>query len=95
MRSVVTVMNEEKELELLMDIQEKVGRIDERLRKVEDTDKKAEEAIRRSEKNEEKLIELQNVVEELKEGRKWTQRIAIGAIINAAIAILSWIHPPF
>ena len=41
-------MDKDKELELLMDIQEKVGRIDERLKKVEDTDRKAEEAIRLS-----------------------------------------------
>ena len=63
-------MDKDKELELLMDIQEKVGRIDERLKKVEDTDRKAEEAIRLSEKNEEKIIELSAAVEELKEGRK-------------------------
>ena len=88
-------MDKDKELELLMDIQEKVGRIDERLKKVEDTDRKAEEAIRLSEKNEEKIVELSTAVEELKEGRKWTQRTAIGAIISAAIAVLSWIHPPF
>ena len=49
-------MDKDKELELLMDIQEKVGRIDERLKKVEDTDRKAEEAIRLSEKNEEKIL---------------------------------------
>ena len=88
-------MDKDKELELLMDIQEKVGRIDERLKKVEDTDLKAEEAIRLSEKNEEKIIELSAAVEELKECRKWTQRTAIGAIISSAIAVLSWIHPPF
>ena len=88
-------MDKDKELELLMDIQEKVGRIDERLKKVEDTDLKAEEAIRLSEKNEEKIVELSASVEELKEGRKWIQRTAIGAIISAAIAVLSWIHPPF
>lgn len=89
------IMDESKELQLLMDIQEKVGRIDERLKMVEDTPRKAEEAIRRCEKNEEKIVELSANIEELKEGRKWTQRTAIGAIISTAIAILSWIHPPF
>ncbi|MBW3350609.1 hemolysin XhlA family protein [Limosilactobacillus reuteri] len=88
-------MDKDKELELLMDIQEKVGRIDERLKKVEDTDRKAEEAIRLGEKNEEKIVELSAAVEELKESRKWTQRTAIGAFITAATAVLSWIHPPF
>ena len=88
-------MDKDKELELLMDIQEKVGRIDERLKKVEDTDRKAEEAIRLSEKNKEKIVALSAAVEELKEGRTWTQRTAIGAIISASIAVLSWIHPPF
>ncbi len=54
-------MDKDKELELLMDIQEKVGRIDERLKKVEDTDRKAEEAIRLSEKNEEKVPNMLDI----------------------------------
>ena len=52
---MVYQLDKEKEIELLMDIQEKVGRIDERLKKVEGTYYTANEALTIAKKNEIKI----------------------------------------
>lgn len=88
-------MDKDKELELLMDIQEKVGRIDERLKKVEATELKADEANRRGEKLETLLADLTLRVENLEQDKKYYRNTAVGAFISAAVAILSWLRPPF
>lgn len=72
-----------------MDIQEKVGRIDERLKKVEDTDRRASEALDRSKENDLRLDELERQMNEIQEGRKGMRTTVWAAFLSAVVSLIS------
>ena len=82
-------MNEEKQIALLMDIQEKVGRIDERLKKVEDTDRRASEALDKSKENDLRLDKLERRMNEIQESRKGMRATVWGAFLSAVVSLIS------
>lgn len=92
---MVYQLDKEKEIELLMDIQEKVGRIDERLKRVEGTSYTANEALTIAKKNEIKISELDKEIQDIKKDKKEVRTTAWGAFISAAVALLSVIATHF
>nr|WP_269322831.1 holin [Limosilactobacillus fermentum] len=86
-------MDNEKVVELLIDIQSRLGRIEERVSRQEGVEAKADEALASAKLNEEKYSEVESRVTKLEQSRDWTNRTAIGAIISAAVAILSVVFP--
>lgn len=90
---MVNDLDNEKVVELLIDIQSRLGRIEERVSRQEGVEAKADEALASAKLNEEKYSEVESRVTKLEQGRDWTNRTAIGAIISAAVAILSVVFP--
>ena len=90
---VVNDLDNEKVVELLIDIQSRLGRIEERVSRQEGVEAKADEALASAKLNEEKYSEVESRVTKLEQSRDWTNRTAIGAIISAAVAILSIVFP--
>lgn len=92
---MVNDLDNEKVVELLIDIQSRLGRIEERVSRQEGVEAKADEALASAKLNEEKYSEVESRVTKLEQSRDWTNRTAIGAIISAAVAILSVVFPHF
>lgn len=92
---MVNDLDNEKVVELLIDIQTRLGRIEERVSRQEGVEAKADEALASAKLNEEKYSEVESRVTKLEQSRDWTNRTAIGAIISAAVAILSVVFPHF
>ena len=92
---VVNDLDNEKVVELLIDIQSRLGRIEERVSRQEGVEAKADEALASAKLNEEKYSEVESRISKLEQNREWTNRTAIGAIISAAVAILSVVFPHF
>lgn len=90
---MVNDLDNEKVVELLIDIQSRLGRIEERVSRQEGVEAKADEALASAKLNEEKYSEVESRVTKLEQSRDWTNRTAIGAIISAAVAILSIVFP--
>ncbi|MCD5422992.1 hemolysin XhlA family protein [Limosilactobacillus fermentum] len=90
---MVNDLDNEKVVELLIDIQSRLGRIEERVSRQEGVEAKADEALASAKLNEEKYSEVESRVTKLEQSRDWTNRTAIGAIISAAVAILSVVFP--
>ena len=88
-------MDNEKVVELLIDIQSRLGRIEERVSRQEGVEAKADDALALAKRNEEKYSEVESRISKLEQNREWTNRTAIGAIISAAVAILSVVFPHF
>lgn len=88
-------MDNEKVVDLLLDIQSRLARIEERVQRQDDVEAKADEALALAKKNEDRHSEIETRVTKLEQGREWTNRTAIGAIISAAVAILSVVFPHF
>ena len=86
-------MDNEKVVELLIDIQSRLGRIEERVSRQEGVEAKADDALALAKRNEEKYSEVESRISKLEQNREWTNRTAIGAIISAAVAILSVVFP--
>lgn len=78
-----------------MDIQEKVGRIDERLKKVEGAYFIANEASGLAKKNEIRITELEKEIHEIKKEKNEVRTTAWGAFISAAVALLSVVATHF
>lgn len=92
---MVNDLDNEKVVELLIDIQSRLGRIEERVSRQEGVEAKADEALASAKLNEEKYSEVESRVTKLEQSREWTSRTAIGAIVSAAVAILSVVFPHF
>lgn len=92
---MVNDLDNEKVVELLIDIQSRLGRIEERVSRQEGVEAKADEALASAKLNEEKYSEVESRISKLEQNREWTNRTAIGAIISAAVAILSVVFPHF
>ena len=92
---MVNDLDNEKVVELLIDIQSRLGRIEERVSRQEGVEAKADEALALAKRNEEKYSEVESRISKLEQNREWTNRTAIGAIISAAVAILSVVFPHF
>ena len=90
---MVNDLDNEKVVELLIDIQSRLGRIEERVSRQEGVEAKADEALASAKLNEEKYSEVESRVTKLEQSRDWTNRTAIGAIISASVAILSVVFP--
>lgn len=90
---MVNDLDNEKVVELLIDIQSRLGRIEERVSRQEGVEAKADEALASAKLNEEKYSEVESRVTKLEQSRDWTNRTAVGAIISAAVAILSVVFP--
>lgn len=86
-------MDNEKVVELLIDIQSRLGRIEERVSRQEGVEAKADEALALGSKNADKISEMDSRITRLEQSREWTSKTAIGAIISAAVAILSVVFP--
>lgn len=92
---MVNDLDNEKVVELLIDIQSRLGRIEERVSRQEGVEAKADDALALAKRNEEKYSEVESRISKLEQNREWTNRTAIGAIISAAVAILSVVFPHF
>lgn len=92
---MVNDLDNEKVVELLIDIQSRLGRIEERVSRQEGVEAKADEALASAKLNEEKYSEVESRVTKLEQSREWTSRTAIGAIVSAAVAILSVVFTHF
>ena len=92
---VVNSLDNEKVVELLIDIQSRLGRIEERVSRQEGVEAKADEALALAKKNAERNSEMDSRVTKLEQSRDWTNKTAVGAIISAAVAILSVVFPHF
>ena len=92
---MVKSLDNEKVVELLIDIQSRLGRIEERVSRQEGVEAKADDALALAKRNEEKYSEMELRISKLEQNREWTNRTAIGAIISAAVAILSVAFPHF
>lgn len=92
---MVNDLDNEKVVELLIDIQSRLGRIEERVSRQEGVEAKADEALALAKRNEEKYSEVESRISKLEQNREWTSRTAIGAIISATVAILSVVFPHF
>lgn len=90
---MVNDLDNEKVVELLIDIQSRLGRIEERVSRQEGVEAKADDALALAKRNEEKYSEVESRVTKLEQSRDWTNKTAIGAIISAAVAILSVVFP--
>lgn len=90
---VVKSLDNEKVVELLIDIQSRLGRIEERVSRQEGVEAKADEALALAKKNAERNSEMDSRVTKLEQSRDWTNKTAVGAIISAAVAILSVVFP--
>ena len=90
---VVKGLDNEKVVELLIDIQSRLGRIEERVSRQEGVEAKADEALALGSKNADKISEMDSRITRLEQSREWTSKTAIGAIISAAVAILSVVFP--
>ena len=90
---MVKGLDNEKVVELLIDIQSRLGRIEERVSRQEGVEAKADEALALGSKNADKISEMGSRVTRLEQSREWTSKTAIGAIISAAVAILSVVFP--
>lgn len=92
---MVNDLDNEKVVELLIDIQSRLGRIEERVSRQEGVEAKADDALALAKRNEEKYSEVESRISKLEQNREWTNRTAIGAIVSAAVAILSVVFPHF
>lgn len=92
---MVNDLDNEKVVELLIDIQSRLGRIEERVSRQEGVEAKADDALALAKRNEEKYSEAESRISKLEQNREWTSRTAIGAIVSAAVAILSVVFPHF
>lgn len=90
---MVKGLDNEKVVELLIDIQSRLGRIEERVSRQEGVEAKADEALALGSKNADKISEMDSRITRLEQSREWTSKTAIGAIISAAVAILSVVFP--
>lgn len=90
---MVKGLDNEKVVELLIDIQSRLGRIEERVSRQEGVEAKADEALALGSKNADKISEMGSRITRLEQSREWTTKTAIGAIISAAVAILSVVFP--
>ena len=90
---MVKSLDNEKVVELLIDIQSRLGRIEERVSRQEGVEAKADEALALAKKNAERNSEMDSRVTKLEQSRDWTNKTSIGAIISAAVAILSVVFP--
>lgn len=90
---MVNDLDNEKVVELLIDIQTRLGRIEERVSRQEGVEAKADDALALAKRNEDRYSEVESRVTKLEQSRDWTNRTAIGAIISAAVAILSVVFP--
>ncbi len=82
-------LDNEKVVELLIDIQSRLGRIEERVSRQEGVEAKADEALALAKKYEEKYDEADARITKLEQSKEWTSKTAIGAIISAAVAFIS------
>ena len=90
---MVRALDNEKLVELLIDIQSRLGRIEEKVSRQEGVEAKADEALALAKKNADKISEMGSRITRLERSREWTSKTAISAIISAAVAILSVIFP--
>lgn len=90
---MVRALDNEKLVELLIDIQSRLGRIEEKVSRQEGVEAKADEALALAKKNADKISEMGSRTTRLEHSREWTSKTAISAIISAAVAILSVIFP--
>lgn len=88
-------MGDEKIVEILIDIQSRLSRIEERVSRQENVESKADEGLAIGKENREKNEELELRIAKLEAGREWQRNTTITAIISAAVAVLSWVLPHF
>ena len=73
---VVNDLDNEKVVELLIDIQSRLGRIEERVSRQEGVEAKADEALASAKLNEEKYSEVESRVTKLEQSRDWTNTVS-------------------
>lgn len=88
-------LKDEQVIDLLMDIQSRLGRIEERMSRLNGIEAKADESLRISRETKERTDDVASRVEQLETQKEWTRKTIIGAVISAAIALVSAVLPYF
>ncbi|MCH5379013.1 MULTISPECIES: hypothetical protein [Lactobacillaceae] len=88
-------MDSEKVVEILIDIQSRLSRIEEKVSRQESVEAKADESLAIGKENRENYEGLELRIAKLEASRDWQSKTTIGSLITAAIAVLSWLLPHF
>lgn len=82
-------MTNEQVFEILIDIQSRLGRIEERVSRVHLLEQKVDKSLQLGQENKERTDDVITRVEKLETQKEWARRTIIGAIVSAGIALVS------